>query len=435
MVSHCEQGAQFSNFQFHVSMKCCTLLLIALLFSGLALGQPKETPYVLLVSFDGFRFDYAEKFDAPHFKEFMRQGAKADGLIPSYPSKTFPNHYSIVTGLYPGTHGLVDNTFYDPERKEYYEMKNRNRVTDPYYYSGQPLWNLARKHGIKSASMFWIGSELTLADLRPDYHFDYDESLPDSVRIQQVISWLKLPENDRPHFITLYFSSPDHEGHLYGPDSEQTREAVMNADRNLGILMKMVKEIKLPVYTIVISDHGMEELKNIPESYVFLDEIMNRSDTTVRVSNAGTQAHLYLSKKKKIDSLYTVLKKGEGKYSVIKQQDFPGHWHYKTSRAGDLLITANPGSYLVDEPRAVYLSKRKTEQSIGVHGYDPTVVENMKGIFYAMGPGIKRGSTISAFENIHIYPFIAELLGLPVPPIDGKREVLMPIMEKGKSSR
>jgi alkaline phosphatase D len=411
-------------------MRSLTFFVVGLLYSIIAFGQSGETPYVVLVSFDGFRFDYAEKFDATNFKSIIRQGAKAEGLIPSFPSKTFPNHYSIVTGLYPGNHGLVDNQFYDPDRKEYYEMKNRIRVTDPYYYRGVPLWKLARQHGVKSASMFWIGSELSQSDLQPDYYFEYDESLPDTARIQQILSWLKLPQKERPHFITLYFSSPDHEGHLFGPSSEETKQAVLRADRNLGILMKGLAETTLPINMIVVSDHGMEELKTNPESYIFLDEILSRDDTTVQVSNAGTQAHLYLTNKSKVDSLFRILKKNSGKYSVFRPEDFPKHWHYKTPRAGDLLLTAAPGYYIVGAQRKSFLAELKPGNTIGVHGYDPATAKNMHGIFYATGPNIKPQTTIPAFENIHIYPLIAEILGLPIPPIDGKLQVLRPILVK-----
>jgi alkaline phosphatase D len=409
-------------------MRSLTLFVVGLLYSIIAFGQSGETPYVVLVSFDGFRFDYAEKFDAPNFKSIIRQGVKAEGLIPSFPSKTFPNHYSIVTGLYPGNHGLVDNHFYDPDRKEYYEMKNRIRVTDPYYYRGVPLWKLARQHGVKSASMFWIGSELSQSELQPDYYFEYDESLPDTARIQQILSWLKLPQKERPHFITLYFSSPDHEGHLFGPSSEETKQAVLRADRNLGILMKGLAETTLPINIIVVSDHGMQELKTNPESYIFLDEILSRDDTTVRVSNSGSQAHLYLTNKSKVDSLFRILKKNSGKYSVFRHEDFPIHWHYKTPRAGDLLITAAPGYYIIGAQRKSFLAELKPGNTIGVHGYDPATTKNMQGIFYAMGPNIKAQTTIPAFENIHIYPLIAEILGLPIPPIDGKLQVLKPIL-------
>jgi predicted AlkP superfamily pyrophosphatase or phosphodiesterase len=409
-------------------MKRFTFMLVVLLFAGKSFSQSKERPYVLLISFDGFRYDYANQFDAPNFKSIIHQGAQAEGLIPSFPSKTFPNHYTIVTGLYPGNHGLVDNNFYDPERKEYYEMKNRKRVTDPYYYRGVPLWKLARENGIKSASMFWIGSELLRKDMGPEYHFQYEESLPDTVRIQQIFKWLKLPRGERPNFLTLYFSSPDHEGHLYGPAAEETKQAVLRADRNLGLIMKGLREINLPVNVIIVSDHGMEELKTNPDSYVFLDELLNLKDPTVRVTNGGTQAHIYISHKGQVDSLFHTFKQGSKKYAVFRQQDFPEHWHYKTSRSGDLLITAAPGYYLVTTERNTFLTQLRPGRITGVHGYDPNAAYNMRGIFYAFGPNIKANVTIPAFQNIHIYPFMAEILGLPLPAIDGNAEVLKPIL-------
>jgi predicted AlkP superfamily pyrophosphatase or phosphodiesterase len=409
-------------------MKFLVSLLVWISISGLSFGQSKSTPYVLLISFDGFRFDYAEKFDAPNFKSLMKSGSYAEGLIPSFPSKTLPNHYSIVTGLYPGKHGLVDNSFFDPDRNEFFEMRNRDRVTDPYYYSGTPLWKLARSQGIKSASMFWVGSELTPQELRPDYYHPYQESVHDSTRIQQVFQWLKLPEKDRPHFITLYFSYPDHEGHQFGPASEETRRAVLKADRTLEIIMKGIHDIDLPINVIVISDHGMEELKTHPDTYIFINEIINRNDTTVRVSNSGTHAHIYLQDVTKVDSIYNVLKRGRKNYSVYRQKDFPHHWHYRTPRAGDLVITANAGRYLVEHERKTFIANVKVGNLFGTHGYDPEEVNNMKGIFYAAGPNIKAGKKIPAFNNVHIYPLIAEILGLKAPATDGDIKILAEIL-------
>lgn len=400
---------------------------IALLWSS-AYSQKKNTPYVILISFDGFRYDYVEKYNAPNFNALIKKGTSAEGLIPTFPSKTFPNHYSIVTGLYPGHHGLVDNNFYDPERNEFYEMKNRARTTDPYYYGGIPLWTLAQQHGLKSASFFWVGSEQPRPGSHPDYYFAYNESVSDSVRIQQVIAWLKLPESERPHFITLYFSSPDHEGHSYGPSSDETRKAVHNSDQIIGTLMKEIHAIDLPINVIVVSDHGMEDLKKEPKTYIFLDEILNRSDTTIKISNGGTQAHIYVQNKARLDSLYTVLKRHANNYSVYRQDQFLEHWHYNTPRAGDLLITAHPGFYIIDQKREKFLTTLQRGSSFGVHGYDPRVVKNMRGIFYASGPNIKSGRRIPAFENIHVYPFIAMILGLTTPRIDGNSDVLRDII-------
>ena len=405
-----------------------TLFIFLSNFFALTDGYCQHTPYVILVSFDGFRYDYMEKVDAPNFKAIVKNGTHADGLIPSFPSKTFPNHYSIVTGLYPGNHGLVDNSFYDPERKELYEMKNRERARDPYYYGGIPLWQLARQQGLKSASFFWVGSELPQKELHPDYYFPYDESVPDTVRVQQVVQWLELPESERPHFITLYFSSPDHEGHNFGPSSSETKNAILTSDHLLGMLIQKLQKLQLPVNVIVVSDHGMEELKAVPETYIFLREILNPRDTTVKVVNTGTQAHLYVKSASKLDSIYKTLKSNARDYSVYKQSEFPKRWHYNTPRSGDILITAHLGFYLIDREKKQWLANIQPGAPFGVHGYDPAVSKNMRGIFYAIGPNIKAGKKIEAFENIHIYPLIAAILGLTTPAVDGDGKVLKNVL-------
>jgi alkaline phosphatase D len=194
------------------------------------------------------------------------------------------------------------------------------------------------------------------------------------------------------------------------------------------MIMEGLKESGLPVNVIIASDHGMQELKKNPDNYIFLSNLLNRSDTTVRVSNGGTQAHIYARDKSKVDSIFRTIVKNPQKYSVLRQSDFPDRWHYKTSRAGDLLITAAPGFYIVDQEPKTFLSKLQIGNSSGVHGYDPHVAVNMRGIFYAIGPNIKPQTRIRAFENIHIYPLMAEILGLPIPPIDGKLDVLKPIL-------
>ena len=420
----CCAGVQFL---FCGMRRFVLMLLMVMLITPCLLSQSRETPYVILISFDGFRYDYAEKFNAPTFKSLSSTGAYAEGLIPTFPSKTFPNHYSIVTGLYPGHHGLVDNNFFDPLRNELYEMKNSNRVRDAYYYGGKPLWKLASDHGLKSASFFWVGSELTDPKLRPEYYYAYDESVPDSIRIQQVISWLSLPERERPHFITLYFSSPDHEGHLFGPSSNETRAAVLNADATLKSLFEKLEKLSLPVNTIIVSDHGMEELQKKPETYIFLDEILDTKDTSLQIANGGTQVHLYLKSQQNIDALYKKINGSDSSYIVFPRQHFPKRWHYDVPRAGDLLLVAQPGYYFIEQARDKFLRNLQPGQYFGVHGYDPKVVKNMQGIFYAVGPNIRARQKIKPFENIHVYPLVAKILGLTTPRIDGDARVLQSI--------
>lgn len=411
--------------------KVVTLFAFVVFLPALLCAQERDDiPYVILISFDGFRNDYSKLYNPPNFQSLARNGTEAAGLIPSFPSKTFPNHYTLVTGLYPGNHGLVDNTFYDPDRNEYYSMKTRDRVRDPYYYSGTPLWKLAKNNKVRSASFFWVGSELPQEDLRPDYFYPYDESIADTLRVNQVIKWLNLPASERPHFITLYFSSPDHESHLHGPESAEARTAVANADRLLGRLMEGIKSSKLPVNVIVVSDHGMLAMKEEPATYIFLDEIMDINNKQVKYAVGGTQTHLYVSNDHQRDSLYNALKGKSKKYSVRKQEEFPSSWHYNALRSGDLLITANPGYYMIERNRSKYEATRKRGSTFGAHGYDPGQVPQMQGIFIANGPQIKSGMKISAFENVHVYPLIAKILNLPLPQIDGRVEVLEKIYQK-----
>jgi len=409
-------------------MRKYLLFLLLLILRWQGFSQAKEKPYVILVSFDGFRHDYVKNFNATNFKSFIEKGSKAEALIPSFPSKTFPNHYTIVTGLNPGNHGLVDNTFYDRTRDVVYGMKVKELVSDPYYYGGIPLWELAKRNDMKSASYFWVGSEMSDEKRRPDYYFPFNDEIDNDLRVDQVIDWLKLPELERPHLITLYFSLVDHAGHDSGPSSGDTKQAVLKADSLLGRLMHGIQSIELPVNVILVSDHGMYELPVHEESYIFIDELLDRKNPAVRLANGGTQAHLYLPDLKKRDSVYHVLKKQEGKFIVLKKEEFPPRWNYKHERVGDLMMEAKPGYYIREGSRERFLKTAKIGSKTGVHGYDPEATTDVRGIFYALGPNIKSGVTVAPFQNTHVYPLVAKILGLPLPKIDGKEEVLKKII-------
>lgn len=405
------------------------VLLLCLIIPFVALAQTNdEKPYVILVSFDGFRHDYVDLFQLPNFKRFIKEGAAAEGLIPSFPSKTFPNHYTIVTGLYPGNHGLVDNGFYDPDLNVLYSMRNREVVTDSSFYGGIPLWQLARQNGIKSASYFWVGSELKQTSLHPDYFYQYDQSVPFGNRIDKIIEWLKLPEAERPRMITLYFSSPDFESHRYGPTAPETKAKVFEMDSLLGVMMQRVDSTKLPVNMVLVSDHGMKELIDKTETYIYLDNYIKTSGS-IHVVNGGTQAHIYAGSRKQADSIAVALKKVARDFSVITKQEFLPEWHYNNPRSGDILLIAKPGKYLMTGNQQAHIRDSNKGGTFGVHGYDPVKVKEMQGIFYARGPRVHAGKKIKAFKNIHIYPFIALMLDMPIPPIDGDEKVLKPLLK------
>jgi predicted AlkP superfamily pyrophosphatase or phosphodiesterase len=401
----------------------CVLSCIAIF----APGQPKEIPYVIMVSFDGFRSDYVNRLNLPNFQSFIQKGAAAEGLIPSFPSKTFPNHYTLVTGLYPGHHGLVDNQFYDPVKEIMYGMRMPEVVSNPIFYGGTPLWKLAKQHGIRSASYFWVGSELEEEGLHPDYYLKYDQSVPNQRRIDQVIRWLMLPKAERPHIITLYFSSPDSESHRHGPLAEITKQKLWSIDSLLGNFMKRIDSTKLPVNVMLVSDHGMSEMIEKEDTYIFLDELIKPGAKGIVTANGGTQAHIYVSSMTQRDSLYLTLTSQAKDFTVIKHENFPTRWHYDHKRSGDLLILAKRGKYIVTGERKKFLEGIHNGITFGAHGYDPLEVKDMYGIFYAKGPNIKSGTRIPSFENIHIYPLVAEILQLKAPAIDGDFKVLKPI--------
>ncbi len=400
-------------------MRFIFFLALGLTFSPL---QAQELPHVILVSFDGFRHDYVQRYDAPNFKKFISEGAQAEALIPSFPSKTFPNHYTLVTGLAPGNHGLVDNYFYDKATRTRYSMRDTARVRNGYYYGGIPIWQLARQNGIKSASFFWVGSELNDVRRRPDYFYRYNEATDSRLRVQQVLDWLRLPASERPRLILLYFSSPDHEGHEFGPEAEETRQAVLRADSLLSDLIQGLKSIPLPVNVVLVSDHGMKELTMKEETFIFLDELINKKDTSVVMVNGGTQTHLYFDNAAKKDSVYKLLQSKEKNFRVYKKEDFPAAWNFQSARAGDLLLAARPGFYFREGSRPHFLERVQMGALFGVHGYDPAEVPDMGGIFYANGPNIQKGVKLPPLENIHVYPLLAKILGLPLPAIDGSFE-------------
>jgi len=390
-------------------------------------SQKTEPPYVIMISIDGFRHDYVEKYNTPNLKAFIEEGAKAEYMLPSFPSKTFPNHYTLVTGLYPGNHGLVDNTFIDTGLDLKYQIRDRKMVENPAFYGGLPLWQLAQQNGMKSASYFWVGSETPVAGSFPDYYHIFDGKVPNDDRVNSVLDWLKLPERERPHFITLYFSLVDSQGHDTGPDAPETGKTVLEADRLIGELMKGLKSIDLPVNVIVTADHGMNPVPETDETMLTTEALLTDVDKELfQFSNSGTHAHLYMHDKANTDEVYNALKKKEGRFTVHKKEEFPEAWHYQNPRVGDIFVSVKPGNYLTTRRRKAFVLQRGATQ--GQHGYDPRSTPDMRTIFYANGPNIKAGVTVPGFENVDVYPFVAHILGIStLPEIDGDIGSLMPM--------
>ncbi|CAD5250642.1 MULTISPECIES: ectonucleotide pyrophosphatase/phosphodiesterase [unclassified Imperialibacter] len=405
-------------------------IALFLLFAALAVisesctSGKKQEPYVLLISFDGFRHDYVNTFQPPHFLEFIEEGTAAKAMIPSFPSKTFPNHYTIVTGMYPGHHGLVDNTFYDSTQNVVYTMGKRELVQDAFYYGGLPLWQLAQQQGLKSASYFWVGSEAPVAGFYPDYYEIYDGDVPNEARIKKVVEWLQLPESERPRFISLYFSLVDSEGHSSGPNSGKLKETVLEADRLLGLIDQKIAELDLPVNIIVTSDHGMYEMTETAETFIYLDSLF-APDDSIKFANSGPIVHVYEDDSTRQEQIFQSLAAKETHFKTYRRKDTPNQWHYdQHPRIGDLLLVMEPGYYFRNGSPDT--TKTMMDSPWGVHGFDPYVTPEMGAIFYAKGPNIQKGLLVPPFENVHVYPLVAKILGLTTPSnIDGDPDVLM----------
>lgn len=386
-----------------------------------------EKPYVLLISIDGYRYDYTKKYSPPTLSHLQEEGAAADSLIPSFPSKTFPNHYTIVTGLYPENHGIVANYFYDLTRKpdnNLYKLRDP-AVLDSTWYGGSPIWSEAERQGMITASFFWPSDELEINGFRPSYAKKYDMTVPNRVRVQQILNWLKLPPADRPHFLTLYFSDVDSMGHSFGTESKQVQEAILSVDESIGTLMKGLEELSLPINVIIVSDHGMLNLNR--DCVEYLDDYANLKDDVI-VGDLGPQAALYITDKEKnpdhLDQIYSELRKKVKFSKVYKREDLPKNLHSsKNPRNGDIVVLGEVGCSLgIHDSRFRFITAS--------HGYDPQKSREMQGIFYAYGPDIKSRQRIPSFENIHIYPFLLDLLKLNQPKnIDGNSKVLKGILK------
>jgi predicted AlkP superfamily pyrophosphatase or phosphodiesterase len=379
-------------------------------------------PYVILISADGFRYDYAEKYHAENLLKLSRSGVKAKSMIPSFPSVTYPNHYSIATGLYPAHHGLVYNQFYDRSRKSSYSISDRKTVEDGSWYGGTPIWVLAEQQAMLTASYFFVGDEAAIQNVYSTYRYHFNDTADINFRINKVVDWLKLPEDIRPHLICFYLSNVDHDGHMFGPDASQTEAAVQFVDKAMGSMVEKVNATGLPVNYIFLSDHGMAAVDTVTR--INIATMIDTSRFIMR--GGGTSLHLYAKDTADIQSTYELLKKKGIFFSVYLREEIPAKWYYaKTddyfNRIGDIFIVPQ-------YPKV--LSGYTNRISPGAHGFDPAM-KKMHAVFYAWGPQIKAGKTIRSFENVHVYPLMCQLLGLTnTNQIDGDPKVLEKIVRK-----
>ena len=413
-----------------VSVSCCfaqdpTPVVTVPNAPNTAAQQAKH--YVILISLDGFRYDYPRRYGASHLLQLGFKGASApEGMLPSYPSLTFPNHISIVTGLYPEHHGIVANTFWDPAREQTYVYSQPKSNSDGSWYNGTPLWVLAEQQGMRSACLFWPGSEAEIQGKRPSYYLHFDDKLDDEKRVDQIVQWLKLPAELRPHFLTLYYSNVDHAGHSYGPDSDEVRAAVHHLDTMVGDLETKLAPLHLPIDVVVVADHGMVTLRGEP---VRLSDFADLSE----FHEEGSL--LYAKPDADVQEVYEeFLTHPDPRFKVYRRTDVPPYLHYNSNpREGDPVIVPN-GPYSL-HAQVSSSAQIHSDKPHGEHGFNPRTMPEMKAIFFAAGPDIRPGVQLKPFENVNIYPFIAEILGLQAPEVDGSLDVLRPALKPQHSKR
>jgi predicted AlkP superfamily pyrophosphatase or phosphodiesterase len=388
------------------------LLLVLLAACGRGVGHPPEPAPLILVSLDGFRWDYLDRGITPTLAGLARAGVRAHALLPVFPTKTFPNHYTLVTGSRPAGHGIVGNEFYATDLGARFSMHDRASVRDPRFWAAEPIWVTAERQGKRTATLFWPGSEAAIAGVRPTYWLPYDSSLPDTARVRQVLAWLDLPRERRPSFLTLYLGLVDAAGHRFGPEAAETREAVARADTLLGLLLRglAARGLKEAVNLVVVSDHGMAPAG--PDQVIILDDYV--APDAVRV-DALSPVLMLRPRAGLEDSVLRGLRAAPH-LAVYRRDSLPRRWHLAGSpRVSPIVAVADEGWSIA---RRSLPGAAAPHPSYGEHGYDDSL-SSMGALFVARGPAFRSGLVVPAFRNLHVYPLLAELLGVQPAPAEG----------------
>lgn len=392
-------------------MRRWLILLFALLLTACATSAPRSAsrPLVILISIDGYRADYLDRGGSPVLAQMAKAGARGE-MRPSFPSKTFPNHYTLVTGLRPDRHGIVENNIEDPEIPGVtFKMSNVQAVQDARWWDqGEPIWVAAERAGIVAGAMFWPGSEAAVRGVRPTYWRRFDQSVPPEARVDQVLEWLDLPKAQRPGLVTLYFDDVDTAGHDYGPDSAELNAAVARVDGALGRLTAGLKARGIDANIIVVADHGMAPMSAARE--VFLDDAVSRDAFRLLVGGALVTLYPAAGREAEVDR---ALIRPHEHFQCWRKAEIPARFHYgKHPRVAPYVCLPETGWRLTTRD----FKPSKPER--GAHGFDPDSRE-MAAIFVANGPDIRPGAVLAPFDNVSVYPLLAKLLGVAPAGNDG----------------
>lgn len=408
----------FRRFRWQAGA-CLALCLLIACSAGspepAAQASNRGAPIVVLVSLDGWRWDYLDRAKAPNLRALAARGVKAEAFIPVFPSKTFPVHYTIVTGLYPEHHGITANVISDPTIGQLFTMSSAT-ARDPRWWGGEPVWITARRQGLRTASMFWPGSDVAIAGQQPDDWHPYNRSVPNADRVRQVLDWLGRPPAERPAFVTLYFSDVDAAGHDAGPDSTDVLNAAARLDRLIGELISGIDKLGLSSQTTIValSDHGMSAISR--DRRIYLDDYVDRRSFDLQ--DSGPVVSIFPRRSTTAAEIQRALDGRHPQMAVYLREQMPERLHYRAHpRIPPVIGIAADGWTIV--ARSLLTSIRDES---GAHGYDPAN-RSMHGFFIAAGPLLREGVVVPQFEAVHVYELLCRLLGITPSPNDGDAAV------------
>lgn len=406
------------------------VLFLLLFFCSIALAQGsgginapehRDKPYLILISLDGFRWDYQDLYDTPALDRIAANGVRAERMIPVFPTLTFPNHYSIATGLYPANHGLIGNAFPNKEdHDDWYAIAKREAVQDGRWYGGEPVWVAAEKAGMVTAAYYFVGTEADIQGVPMTYWHTFDASVPGLDRVSKALEWLSMPEERRPHFITLYFEDVDTMTHGYGPGSDRSIAAIERVDGYLDALLSGIDELPhgADIYLVVVSDHG-QLAKKLDDEILVIDEVVDTGGLMIVDHGAAAFVYFREDDPERAESFRDAINIHWSHGKAVLRDEAPAAWRV-TEAAGfaDIIVQADPGFL-------VYSTEDKVQRrSRGDHGWVPDA-GGMHAIFLASGPRLPNGETIGPIRSVDVYPLMMEILELPITtPIDGDADRL-----------
>ncbi len=392
---------------------------------GINALQQRDKPYLVLVSIDGFNWDYMDKYPTPNLDRLAITGSKAERLIPVYPTLTFPNHYSIATGLYPANHGIVANSFPDKQRDRWYFIHDREMVEDPSFYAGEPIWVTAETQGMVSAAFYFVGTEAAIQGVSPSHWRSYDDDVPGEARVDQVLDWLAFPESTRPHLYTLYFEDVDDHSHSHGRNSSENVEAIKRVDSYIGRLLEGIDRLpyKDRINIIVVSDHGQGAYLENQQPFIVGDHV-GLDEMTLIEGGSYLFMHFDQADEERAGTIADTINENWAHGSAYLSSTAPAGWKVDDSpRFPDVML-------IPDQGYAVLSSNDKVGKiNAGDHGWAPGSAD-MHGLFIASGANIKAGVELGEVNNIDIYPLMVSILGLaPAAKLDGDPKKLADLLK------